>query len=50
MPQMAPIFWMTLMITFILMMLMMMTIMYFNMMNKSMKKNDIFTNQMNWKW
>nr|ATC73036.1 ATP synthase F0 subunit 8 [Graphocephala sp. EMHAU-2015-Zz052315] len=50
MPQMAPMWWTFLMIMFIMSMIMMMTNMYFNTLNKLMKKKEINTNQMNWKW
>nr|YP_010467034.1 ATP synthase F0 subunit 8 [Atkinsoniella zizhongi]UVF28953.1 ATP synthase F0 subunit 8 [Atkinsoniella zizhongi] len=50
MPQMAPIWWTFLMILFIVTMFMMVTTMYFNTLNKPMKKKEISTNQMIWKW
>nr|YP_011010267.1 ATP synthase F0 subunit 8 [Ventidius distanti]WPW46869.1 ATP synthase F0 subunit 8 [Ventidius distanti] len=51
MPQMAPLYWFTLMIMFIVMIKMINSIMYFNKnyMNteKKIKKNNF---KMNWKW
>nr|ATC73072.1 ATP synthase F0 subunit 8 [Cicadellinae sp. EMHAU-2015-Zz060410]QUO99351.1 ATP synthase F0 subunit 8 [Atkinsoniella grahami] len=50
MPQMAPMWWTSLMILFIMTLLLMMNIIYFNMLSKSTKNNQIFIKQMNWKW
>nr|YP_008992963.1 ATP synthase F0 subunit 8 [Leptobelus gazella]AEE89601.1 ATP synthase F0 subunit 8 [Leptobelus gazella] len=50
MPQMSPLWWLTLAVMFNLLTMMTMSMMYFNLkielnMNKSMKKNKL-----NWKW
>nr|YP_009733511.1 ATP synthase F0 subunit 8 [Krisna concava]QHV34349.1 ATP synthase F0 subunit 8 [Krisna concava] len=49
MPQMSPMWWMTLMLIFNLNFYLMMSIMYFNKKNhfKTMKKKSM---NMNWKW
>nr|UBT70827.1 ATP synthase F0 subunit 8 [Eupteryx gracilirama] len=50
MPQMSPIWWMTLMITFICMLMICMNMNYFNF-NKMFKmKKTIYKNKMNWLW
>nr|YP_010363424.1 ATP synthase F0 subunit 8 [Atkinsoniella yunnanana]UNZ12525.1 ATP synthase F0 subunit 8 [Atkinsoniella yunnanana] len=50
MPQMAPMWWTFLMITFVFSFSLMMSILYFNIMSKSMKMKKDKTIQMNWKW
>nr|UGN61371.1 ATP synthase F0 subunit 8 [Typhlocybinae gen. 1 sp. 2 BY-2021a] len=50
MPQMAPIWWMTLMVTFLLSMLMCMWIMYFNKNIKMNTYNKLKKKNMNWSW
>nr|YP_010363567.1 ATP synthase F0 subunit 8 [Atkinsoniella xanthoabdomena]UNZ12668.1 ATP synthase F0 subunit 8 [Atkinsoniella xanthoabdomena] len=50
MPQMAPIWWTLLMMTFLSSFSLMMSLLYFNLMSKSMKMKTNKINQMNWKW
>nr|YP_010363489.1 ATP synthase F0 subunit 8 [Atkinsoniella thalia]UNZ12590.1 ATP synthase F0 subunit 8 [Atkinsoniella thalia] len=50
MPQMAPMWWTFLMITFLLSFSVMMSLLYFSMMSKSMTMKKTITSQMNWKW
>nr|YP_010363554.1 ATP synthase F0 subunit 8 [Atkinsoniella wui]UNZ12655.1 ATP synthase F0 subunit 8 [Atkinsoniella wui] len=50
MPQMAPMWWTSLMLTFMLSFLLMMSLLYFNTMSNSMMMKQNKTVQMNWKW
>nr|YP_009516550.1 ATP synthase F0 subunit 8 [Populicerus populi]AYE40961.1 ATP synthase F0 subunit 8 [Populicerus populi] len=50
MPQMSPIWWLTLMLTFNLFYLMMNTIMYFNYKIKSSNSTNMTKLKLNWKW
>nr|YP_010363528.1 ATP synthase F0 subunit 8 [Atkinsoniella uniguttata]UNZ12629.1 ATP synthase F0 subunit 8 [Atkinsoniella uniguttata] len=50
MPQMAPMWWTFLMITFLMSFSLMMSLLYFNILSKSMMVKKTKINQMNWKW
>nr|YP_010414444.1 ATP synthase F0 subunit 8 [Kusala populi]URW11944.1 ATP synthase F0 subunit 8 [Kusala populi] len=50
MPQMSPLWWTTLMITFIILFILMMTILYFNINNKMSKMIKLTETKINWKW
>nr|YP_010363437.1 ATP synthase F0 subunit 8 [Atkinsoniella aurantiaca]UNZ12538.1 ATP synthase F0 subunit 8 [Atkinsoniella aurantiaca] len=50
MPQMAPMWWTFLMIMFVSTFMLMMSMLYFNIMSKSMPMMNKKINQMNWKW
>nr|YP_010692564.1 ATP synthase F0 subunit 8 [Tricentrus fulgidus]WBV77305.1 ATP synthase F0 subunit 8 [Tricentrus fulgidus] len=50
MPQMAPMWWMTMMITFNSMVMMMISIMYFNYKTKILMKTENKKKNLNWKW
>nr|YP_010610853.1 ATP synthase F0 subunit 8 [Sahlbergotettix salicicola]WAP91674.1 ATP synthase F0 subunit 8 [Sahlbergotettix salicicola] len=50
MPQMSPIWWLTLMLTFNMSYLMMNTILYFNYMNKNKNSIKMIKSKLIWKW
>nr|YP_010963552.1 ATP synthase F0 subunit 8 [Hemicentrus obliquus]WKZ08035.1 ATP synthase F0 subunit 8 [Hemicentrus obliquus] len=50
MPQMSPLWWLTLMLSFNLMIAMAMSMMYFNFSMIMSKKYKSMKKEMNWKW
>nr|WRK21404.1 ATP synthase F0 subunit 8 [Acostemma sp.] len=50
MPQMSPMWWLTLSINFTMMLSMMMSFLYFNFDSKICLKTKKNSNKMNWKW
>nr|YP_010958558.1 ATP synthase F0 subunit 8 [Centrotypus laticornis]UXF57634.1 ATP synthase F0 subunit 8 [Centrotypus laticornis] len=50
MPQMAPLWWLTLMLTFNLMLSTLMCMLYFNKKIKMNTINKLKKKEMNWKW
>nr|YP_010415460.1 ATP synthase F0 subunit 8 [Ziczacella heptapotamica]USC52160.1 ATP synthase F0 subunit 8 [Ziczacella heptapotamica] len=50
MPQMSPMWWTSLMLCFIIMLIILMTILYFNLNNKMESNINLMTNKINWKW
>nr|ATD85992.1 ATP synthase F0 subunit 8 [Sophonia linealis] len=50
MPQMSPLWWLTLMLMFILSMMMMNSIIYFYLDSNNYEKVKIFNKQFSWKW
>nr|YP_010596255.1 ATP synthase F0 subunit 8 [Alnetoidia dujuanensis]WAJ60474.1 ATP synthase F0 subunit 8 [Alnetoidia dujuanensis] len=47
---MSPLWWTTLMITFIILLMFVMTILYFNYYTKMDSKVKLIVNKINWKW
>uniref|UniRef100_UPI00315D34A1 ATP synthase F0 subunit 8 n=1 Tax=Centrotypus assamensis TaxID=3038120 RepID=UPI00315D34A1 len=50
MPQMAPMWWLSIMLTFNTMMVMLMCMMYFNKKMMMKKTNNWSKSKINWKW
>nr|YP_010531310.1 ATP synthase F0 subunit 8 [Mileewa amplimacula]UXX17569.1 ATP synthase F0 subunit 8 [Mileewa amplimacula] len=50
MPQMSPIWWFSLMIMTIFMLMLINNLIYFNILNISIKKKETTTSKNNWKW
>nr|QSL98475.1 ATP synthase F0 subunit 8 [Mileewa alara] len=50
MPQMSPIWWTSLMIYFIIMLMLINSMIYFNLIKIKLKKKMITTKKNNWKW
>nr|YP_010271134.1 ATP synthase F0 subunit 8 [Anchon yunnanense]UKB86899.1 ATP synthase F0 subunit 8 [Anchon yunnanense] len=50
MPQMSPLWWLTLMLTFNLMLVISSSMLYFNPENKTIKKKKLIKNEMMWAW